>query len=317
MTSPRGVIIVSAMPDHPPIGKRARFALESALAATLLAAARVLPRRILLAIGAAAGSLAYTLDRKHTRVALENLEAAFGATMPPGERREVVRACWRHYGRITADAAAFHRLSIEDVGRRVRYEGLDVVRDAYAQGKGVLVISGHFGHWELTAYMQGLIGCPMLMITRSMENPRLERMLAAVRGGSGNPICPKERAVRELVKALARGIGVAVMIDQDARGAGIFVPFFGRPASTIPTVGMMHLRTGAPVVATFSYPEPGGRWRIVYEPVSFAGLTGDRDADVRAITAQTTALLERRVRERPELWLWMHRRWKTPPRDAA
>lgn len=301
------------MPDHPRVAKRARFAVESALAATLLAAARVLPRRFLLAIGAAAGELAYRLDRKHTRVALGNLEAALGDAMPPDVRRRVARACWRHYGRITADAAAFRRLTIGDVGRRVRYEGLEALRDAYARGRGVLVISGHFGHWELTAYMQGLLGCPMLMITRTMENPRLERMLASVRSGSGNPICPKERAVREAVKALSRGLGVAVMIDQDARGSGIFVPFFGRPASTITTVGTMHLRTGAPVVATFSYPEPGGAWRIVYEPLAFEGLTGDRDADVRRITAETTALLERRVRERPELWLWMHRRWKTPP----
>ena len=305
------------MEREPGAGKRIRFAVETAAAALLLGFARILPRPLLDGVGTAMGELAYRLDRKHTAVALENLDLAFGNSASPAERRRIARACWRHYGRITADAAAFPRLGPADIGTRIRYEGLEALKAAYAQRKGVLVISGHFGHWELTAYMQGFLGCPMLMITRSMENPRLEEMLARVRRGSGNVVCGKDRAVRELVRSLANGMGVAVMIDQDARGAGIFVPFFGRPASTIPTVGMMHLRTGAPVVATFSYPEADGGWRIVYEPMTFPDLSGDRDADVRRITAETTALLERRIRERPELWMWMHRRFKTPPPAGA
>lgn len=300
----------------PSAAKRARFAVETAIAGTLLALARWLPRPALHAVGRTLGELAYRLDRKHTRVAVQNLAAAFGDALTPADRRRIARACWRHYGLITADAAAFPRLRAEDVGTRVRYEGLEAVKAAYAEGRGVLVISGHFGHWELTAYMQGFLGLPMLMITKPMENPRLEAMLAGVRQGSGNAIVAKENAVREVVKALARGIGVAVMIDQDARRSGIFVPFFGRLSSTIPTVGMMHLRTGAAVVATFSYPEPDGGWRIVYERMTFPNLTGDRDRDVRRITEETTALLEARIRERPELWMWMHRRWKTPPPEG-
>jgi len=268
---------------------------------------------VLLALGQATGELAYRLARKHTRVALANLKSAFGDALSPGERQRIVRACWRHYGRITADAAAFHRLSPEDIGTRIRHEGLDQLRTAHAEGKGVLLISGHFGHWELTAYMQGFLGCPLLMITKPMDNPRVERMLATLRSGSGNEVVAKVDAVRASLKALARGIGVAVMIDQDARGSGIFVPFFGRPSSTIPTVGTMHLRTGAAVVATFSFPEDDGGWRITYQRLTFPGLTGIRDEDVYRITCETTALLEARIRERPELWLWMHRRWKTPP----
>jgi KDO2-lipid IV(A) lauroyltransferase len=161
--------------------------------------------------------------------------------------------------------------------------------------------------------MQGFLGCPLLLITKPMDNPRLERILAGLRSGSGNEIVAKADAVRASLRALSRGIGVAVMIDQDARGSGIFVPFFGRPSSTIPTVGTLHVRTGAAVVATFSYPEPDGGWRIVYHRLLFPGLTGNRDVDVARITAETTALLEARIRERPDLWLWMHRRWKTSP----
>jgi Kdo2-lipid IVA lauroyltransferase/acyltransferase len=301
------------MADQRTFAKRLRFAAESTIAGALLAMARWLPRRALAAIGAGMGDLAYRIDRKHTRVAVDNLKTAFGDALTEADRRRIARDCWRHYGRITADAAAFPRLRATDIGTRIRYEGLDAVKEAYAEGRGVLVISGHFGHWELTAYMQGFLGLPMTLITKPMENPRLERTLASLRIGSGNEVVAKANAVREVVKALARGVGVAVMIDQDARRAGIFVPFFGRPASTIPTVGMLHLRTGAAVVATFSYPEADGGWRIVYERLRFPGLSGDRDRDVRRITEETTALLEARIRERPELWMWMHRRWKTPP----
>ncbi len=293
--------------------RRLRAAAQVVAARTLLGLARWLPRRVLLGIGALAGSLAFHLDRKHTAVALRNLETAFGSSKSADERRRIALACWRHYGRITADTAAFHRLSPADIGTRVRYDGVDDIREAYREGRGVLLISGHFGHWELTAYMQGFLGCPLLLITKPMEEPRLEAMLARMRSGSGNEIVAKADAVRASLRALDRGLGVAVMIDQDAREAGIFVPFFGRQASTIATVGTLHLRTGAAIVATFSYPESDGGWRIVYLRLRFPDLTGDRERDVHRITAETTRLLEDQVRERPDLWLWMHRRWKTSP----
>lgn len=304
------------MPVPPRPIKRARFALESAAGATLLGLGRITPRPLLKLIGETVGEIAYRLSRRHNRVALDNLTHAFGDALDDRGRRRILRACWRHYGRITVDAAAFPRLSAADIGTLVRYEGLDMLRAVYAEGKGVLMMSGHFGHWELAAYVQALAGLPLLLIARTLDNPRLNAMVDQLRCGSGNVVSPKSNAVRALIKALQDGIGIAVMIDQDARGAGVFVPFFGRKASTISTIGTMHLRSGVPVVAAFCYPEPDGGWRIVLERLEFTGLTGDREADVLRITAQTTALLEKRIRERPELWLWMHRRWKTAPPAA-
>jgi KDO2-lipid IV(A) lauroyltransferase len=310
-------VVVATHPPRPPSNakpaRRLRTASESLAARSILTLARWLPRSWLLAFGSTAGELAYRLDRKHTGVALKNLELAFGDSLSASERRWIVRSCWRHYGRITCDAAAFHRLSPQDIGRGIRYEGLEEARAAHREGKGVILVLAHFGHWELIAYMHAFLGHPLVGITQTLANPKLEAMLTAVRTASGNEAIPKEGAVRGVLKALTRGMGTVVMIDQDARDSGIFVPFFGRMASTIPTVGTMHLRTGAAVVAAFSYPEADGGWRIVYQRLSFPGLTGDRDRDVRRITTETTALLEEKIRARPELWLWMHRRWKTPP----
>jgi len=306
------------MPEPASLGRRLRSAAETSAGTVLFGLAKALPRSWLTAIGTAAGELAYRFDRRHTKVALANLELAYGDALSPAERRRVTRACWRHYGRITTDAAAFPRLGREDIGTRIRYEGLEALRQASAEGKGVLLVLAHFGHWELTCYMQGLLGYPVSGITKPLSNPKVGAMLVKLRSGSGNEVVSKEGGVRAALRALARGLSVAIMIDQDARGSGIFVPFFGRPSSTIPTVGTMHIRTGAAVVAAFSYPEAHGAWRIVYSRLTFPGLTGDVAQDSRRITVETTALLEARIRERPELWLWMHRRWKTkPPAGAA
>ena len=290
-----------------------RYRLEAALFAVLVQAARFLPRRLLLGLGSVTGDLGYLFDRRHRRIGLENLTQAFGDELAPAERRRVLRDCWRHFGRITLDTLNFPRFGPADVDTLIRFEGLEHVREAYAKKKGVLLFTAHFGHWELTALMQGYLGFPMALVARPLDNPYLERMLARVRGLSGNRIVHKRNAVREMLKALQAGIGVAIVIDQDARGSGVFVPFFGQPASTTPTLALLALRTDAPVVPCFCIAERDGTYRAVYGPEVKVRSTGDRDADVLRLTAECTATIERWVRQHPELWLWMHRRWKTQP----
>ncbi len=293
-----------------------RHLLEAAAFGALLALARVVPHRTLLALGAVAGDLGYLFDRRHRRLTLDHLRLAFGGALTENDAREIARACWRHLGRIALDTLAFPRLSADSAGSSVRYEGLEHIRGAYARGRGVLLFSGHFGHWELVALMQGHLGLPLALVTRPLDNPILERMLGRLRALSGNAIIHKRRATREMMRALRSGSGVAIVIDQDAREEGVFVPFFGRPASTTPTLALLALRTGASVVPVFSLPEPRGGWRVVYEPEVEVRPTGTLEADVLDVTARCTGILERWVRSRPELWLWMHRRWKTSPPAA-
>jgi KDO2-lipid IV(A) lauroyltransferase len=298
--------------------RRVRFALEAAAFRILLGAAGVIPRRGLLAVGSLAGRAGAVADRRHRRIALENLRRAFGPGIDGRDARRIVRECWRHFGRITLDTLYFPRFGPAAIGRIVHYEGLDTIRAAYARGRGVLLFSGHFGHWELTALMQGFLGLPLALVARPLDNGRLERMLADLRGRSGNRVIHKRRAVREALHVLRAGGGVAIVLDQDARSEGVFVPFFGRPASTTPTLALLALRTGAAVVPTYSLPRPDGSYLVVYEPEVEIVSTGDRAADVRRITARCTEILEGWIRRRPELWLWMHRRWKTrPPEESA
>jgi KDO2-lipid IV(A) lauroyltransferase len=179
------------------------------------------------------------------------------------------------------------------------------------------VFTGHFGHWELSGLMQGYLGLPLALVARPLDNPRLERILAALRERSGNRVLHKRNAVREILRALRERIGVAIVIDQDARGDGVFVPFFGQPASTTPTLALLALRSGAPVIPSFSVPQEDGTYRVVYEAPVEISPSGDRERDVLELTARCTAVVERWVRRHPEAWLWMHRRWKTRPAALA
>ena len=296
--------------------RRLRFLLEALAFTLLLAATRILPRRVLVALGSFGGSVGFVLDRRRQRIGLDNLRLAFGARLPAAEARGILRDCWRQFGRAALETLAFRRLRRGPVSRLVDYEGLEHIRKAYASGKGVLVFSGHFGHWELAAFLQGCLDLPLSLIVRPLDNPYLDKLLARLRGSSGNRIIHKRRAVREMIRAMREKRGVAIVIDQDARESGIFVPFFGRPASTTPTLALVALRTGAVVIPCFSVPLPRGRYRIVYEPPVPVIDTGDREEDVHRLTGQCTSIIERWVRRHPESWLWMHRRWKTTPAEG-
>jgi KDO2-lipid IV(A) lauroyltransferase len=290
-----------------------RHRFEALLFATLVQLARVVPRRLLLRMGARAGELGFLFDRRHREIGRENLLQAFGDEISPARARRLLRRCWRHFGRITLDTLCFPQFGQATLEQLIHYEGLEHLRAAYARNKGVLVFTAHFGHWELAGLMQGYLGLPLALVARPLDNPYLEKMLARVRGLSGNRIIHKRNAVREMLKTLQSGSGVAIVIDQDARRYGVFVPFFGRLASTTPTLAALALRTGAAVVPCFSVPNRDGTYRVIYGPEVEVRSSDDQEADVLRLTAECTAVVERWVRAHPALWLWMHRRWKTRP----
>lgn len=273
---------------------------------------RTLPVPWALALGRALGGLIGALDRRHRRLAESQLAAAFG---PSFDARGTARAVYRHLGMCLAEMALVEpRVRRGAVGAWVRIEGLEHVRAALAKGKGLAIVSGHLGNWELGAVAMAAAGIPISIVTRPLDNPRLDAVLCRIRASGGSEVIAKRSALRAIREVLARGRALAILIDQDAREHGVFVPFFGRPASTIPSIAAVCLRAEAPLVVTAMRREPGHMTHVLaFEPVEILPSAGDRGEDAARLTALLTSRLEAAIRRAPEQWLWMHRRWKTAP----
>jgi KDO2-lipid IV(A) lauroyltransferase len=307
---------VSGTPDGPSatLGHWLGYAAGRAVFALLA----LLPLRAARAAGAGLGRLFFLVSARHRGIARRNLEAGLGASLPAAERERVARACFAHLGRIVADATHFPEHLRRPTEAIAVYDGVEHLQAAAAQGRGVLVFSGHFGHWELIAFLQHRLGLPMTMVVSPLENPLYDRFIARLRGLGGNRILAKRHAARPILKALARREAIAILIDQNVRGSGgLFIDFFGRAASSTPALATLALRSGAPIVPVFSWFLPDGRLHISYRPALVPRRLGSIDEDVRDLMLRSTALLEEEIRLRPDHWLWMHDRWRTRPQPAA
>jgi len=285
---------------------------------SLFGVLQLLPLRAARAVGRALGGLFWHLSPRHRQVALANLDAALGATLPAERRVAIARASFAHMGTIIGDATHFRDHLRRPSERLVVYQGVDHLKAAAAAGKGVLVFSGHFGHWEMVALLQHRLGVPMTMVVAPLVNRRWDRFITHLRSAPGNTILSKRNAARPILKALRQGRAIAILIDQNVRGAGgLFIDFFGRPASTTPALATLAFRSGAPIVPVFSWFRPDGRLHVAYGPPITAERRGLIDDDVRDLMRACTARLEEEIRRRPESWLWMHDRWRTRPRPGA
>ena len=292
--------------------------LEYFAVRTLIGVVRVMPGVLVRGCGSLLGLAFYTFDRAHRRIAERNLAAAF-PVRPADERRQIARAAFKHFGRLLFELLKFFTLSPKEMLARVEFDGEDRARIAYAQGKGVLFVTGHFGFWELHAVVHALRLTPIGVLARALDNPHLNRLLEQIRQRTGNTVLYRRGTIRRVMRTLQAGHGVAVLIDQHIMSRdAIYVDFFERPAATTSAVAALALRTGAPVVPVFALPLGGGRYRMIYEHQVEPPRADSPDA-VREFTQRCTDVLEMYVRRHPELWLWMHRRWRDdgPVADGA
>jgi KDO2-lipid IV(A) lauroyltransferase len=292
--------------------KRPRYAIEYVLVVAMRGLTRLLPWRAVRGVGSGVGALFYAVDRRHRRIALQNVAAAF-PWKPEAERRALVRNVFGHFGRLLFELLKISSLSRDDILSRVEFEGGDRVTEAHAKGRGVLFFTGHFGYWEIQAIAHAAAYAPIGVLARPLDNHHLHDLLERMRGCTGNWVIYRRGAMRRVLKSLGGNHGVAMLIDQHIQAPhAVTVSFFDRPAATTLALGMLALRTGAPVVPVFALPLTAGRYRLVYErPVDPPA--DDSPEAIREFTQRCTNVLEMQVRRQPELWLWMHRRW----RDSA
>jgi KDO2-lipid IV(A) lauroyltransferase len=286
-----------------------RHRLEYAAVRLLVGVIRLMPVALVDRAGAFLGRAVYLVDRTHRRVAGRNVAAAFPGRST-AERRQIVRGAFEHFGRLLVDLLKFSTLDKEAMLASVEFEGEEHVRAAYTHGKGVIFVTGHFGYWELQAMVHALRLRPMAVVARALDNPELNALLERIRTRTGNSVIYRQGTLRRILRTLQAGEGVGILIDQHimTRDA-IYVDFFNRPAATTSAVAMLALRTGARVVPLFALPLGAGRYRMVYEHAVEPPPPDIADA-VHELTQRCTDVLEMYVRRHPELWLWMHRRWR-------
>lgn len=270
----------------------------------------LLPRSVTMPLARAAGRASWWALSSRRRVALENLAAAMPEA-PVAERRRIARASFGHAAAIAVDLMTLPRVSRDVAAHCEAAPGsLETLRRARQEGRGVILVAGHFGLMESMGIFLGSAGFPVRFVAKPFDNPRLDRVIARVRGATGNATIHKGGAKARVKETLAAGGVVAIVVDQHVTWRDrLWVPFFGLPAATTRSLGALAEETGAPVVPIHAYPLPGGRCRCVFGPVLHVGEEGGADALVHA----TIREMEKATRALPEAWLWLHRRWKVRP----
>ena len=269
-------------------------------------------------IGARIGSLGYRPLGIRRDVVRRHVAAAF-PDLAEDEVLRIARASYEHLGRTSVETAllpTFDRARILELFEEVA--GWSIIEERLARGKGLILVTGHLGNWELGGAYIAARGMRIEAVARHMANPLFDGYLTRTRERIGMEVVHDEDAVRRVPRHLRSGGGVAFLVDQGVVGlASTWVPFFGRMAKTPRGPAVFALRLGAPIVFGVALRRPNGRFVLTFEPVE-SRATGDREADVDRIVADYTAVLERWVRRAPEQYFWHHRRWKhqrpgTPP----
>ena len=291
-----------------------RRKLEYAAAWPFIKIMGLMPRPLSRAFAISIAQVVYLLHFRLRQVGMRNLEMVFPEKSEP-ERRRILRGVFASLGRQLAELCQFPRYTPENIDEVVVYDGLENYERAYAQGKGVLFLTAHFGGWELSAFAHSLHGHWLHIVMRPMDNEYLDRLLQQYRTMHGNKTVNKDDFVRGLLAAMKAGETVGILMDTNMTPPqGIFVDFFGIPACTASGLARIALRTGAAVVPGFTIWDPAlQKYRLRFDPALELIRTGHLEADIAANTQMFTKVIEDYIRKYPDQWLWVHRRWKTRP----
>jgi KDO2-lipid IV(A) lauroyltransferase len=259
--------------------------------------------------------LGYRVDRRHRLVALENLRHAFPGRYSEPELHALVRATYRHFARLMIEIILTPRkLHVGNWKQHVEIIQDHKIVDRLLSGRPLLIVTGHFGNWEIAGYVLGLVGFTTHAIARPLDNPFLDRFLRRFREYTGQKVLAKHGDFEQMQNVLAQGGVLATLGDQDAGQRGLFVDFFGRPASTHKAIALLALEYQVPIAVSCA-PRVGEplRYHIVTEDVILPEEYAGRPDAVKAITQRFTEALERLIRRYPEQYFWLHNRWKHQP----
>jgi len=276
------------------------------------------PRTLILRCADAVGSLIFFIDRPHRKVALTNIHIAF-PEFSPERARAVAKKSFQNMCRVVVELIFTPKIIRQGKIREIiRIEGEENQKNAALKKKGIVFITAHYGVWELLFHANYLFTqdfVPIHVVVRPSDNPYLDKLLNKPREMLGSRTIPKKKSLKPLLKALKANETVAILIDQNVcREEGVFVDFFGKKAATTFGATLLALRADAPVVPGYMHNDPAtGTYTIKFSPEIPLVRTGNLAEEIQINTQNFIKSVENLIRERPEDWLWVHKRWKTRP----
>lgn len=258
--------------------------------------------------GARLGSLTRLFARRRHRIAVENFRASFPERT---DAEAVIRECWRHMGREALTTIQMQELEPAEIAARCDFAGVEHVRAALERGRGLMLVTAHFGSWETAGLAVTAIAGPVTTVARALDNELLAADLARVRTRTGATLVDRRSAARALLKTLSQNGVVAILPDQAVLPReGVLVPFLNRPAWTTDAPAKLAARLGSTIVFVFCIGDATGRYRFEFEDPIRVDQLPDEEKEAVPLTTRINDVLSRRIAARPELWLWMHDRWK-------
>jgi KDO2-lipid IV(A) lauroyltransferase len=298
---------------------KAQIWTEYLIARSIFGSLSILPRRTAITLGIGVGRLGFKLLAGMRKVAMRNLTIAF-PEMSDEERLKIAKGTFENFGRILGETSQFGKVSRENIGEIVEFELSGEIAELYkkikAERRGVLITTGHLGNWELLVTAFAILYEPISYLARPLDNPMIEQMTLDIRTRFGAEPINKTNSAMIAITRLREGKILGILADVNAHPKeGVFVPFFGVPACTTSGAAMIAIRSNALILPAFCVWDKGlGKYRFVHGAVLEPVITGDRKADIAATTALYTAEIEKIIRQYPEQWTWIHKRWKTRPK---
>lgn len=292
--------------------------IEYALAKTIFVFLGILPRKAAVSFCFGIAELGYHLFGKLRRVGMRSLEIAFPEKNAT-ERDRLLKGSFRSLGRTLGVVAGFASVTRQNIGDLIETEFDPEFEAEFArfreQERGIIILTGHIGNWELFALAYSMFFGPANLLSRKMDNPKIDAMVESLRSSFGNRQIDKINSAGPILRILNKGETVGILADVNTHPKeGVFVPFFGIEACTTAGVAMLAQRANAVIVPLFAvWNQEKGKYAMINEKIIEPSNTGDRKADIQRTTAEFTSALERVIRKYPDQWIWIHRRWKTRP----
>src|SRR2546423_602662 len=290
-----------------------RTNLEYLLTRAVVGFFSLLPLRSAVSLGALIGRVGLWFP-KLRRTGGRNLEIAF-PELSFDDRRKLLEGCFENLGRLLGVFSHFEKEKAEKWREIIDCEGLEQLASLRARGRGIILFTGHVGAWELTSFALSLFDQPLSFLVRRIDNPKIEQLVDRFRTSRGNRTIDKMFAAREMLQLMKQGGTLGILVDLNTLDReAVFVDFFGIKAATTFLVAKLALRANAAVVPVFApWDKARNKFLVKVDQPLWFEKTGNEETDILRLTQMLTTVVENYVRQYPDQWLWIHRRWKTRP----